>query len=313
MLRLSFIVPFYNVEPYIEECIRSLYNQDIPQEEYEVICIDDCSPDGSRAIVERLQQEYPTLKLLRTPKNLRQGGARNMGLDVAHGTYIWFVDSDDYLEKNCVREMLEKAESENLDILRIFNVVEGEVCEDKVDYGPCSGVDYIFNAPLKKDVVNRCCNVVTSLIRTQMLREHSIRFAEIVQYEDDDYAILMYAYATRVHSLEIAPYIVRQSVNSTTRSSIQLQKISDWMAQVKRLVVLETQLKNMDRRWAVLIKDNVSWTCKGLVLTALKQLTHDEVRAFYHNSTGRISRLRRLIGIKAYLALNSQLFWRYFY
>ena len=57
MLRLSFIVPFYNVEPYIEECIRSLYNQNIPQEEYEVICVDDCSPDGSRAIVERLQKE----------------------------------------------------------------------------------------------------------------------------------------------------------------------------------------------------------------------------------------------------------------
>ena len=56
-LRLSFIVPFYNVELYIEECIRSLYAQDIPWEEYEVICVDDCSPDGSRVIVERLQSE----------------------------------------------------------------------------------------------------------------------------------------------------------------------------------------------------------------------------------------------------------------
>ena len=84
-LRLSFIVPFYNVEPYIEECIRSLYAQDISWEEYEVICVDDCSPDGSRAIVERLQKEYPTLKLLTTPENLRQGGARNMGLDIAQG------------------------------------------------------------------------------------------------------------------------------------------------------------------------------------------------------------------------------------
>lgn len=312
MLRLSFIVPFYNVEPYIEECIRSLYNQDIPQEEYEVICIDDCSPDGSRAIVERLQQEYPTLKLLRTPENLRQGGARNMGLDVVLGRYVWFVDSDDYIEKNCVGEMLDKAESENLDILRIFHVVEGEVCEDKVDYGPCSGVDYIFNAPLKANAVNRCCNVVNGLIRTQMLREHNIRFAEKVQYEDDDYAIQMYAYATRVHSLKTAPYIVRLSVDSTTRSSIQLRKVSDWMAQVKRLVVLERQLKKMDKRWAVLIKDNVSWTCKGMVPAALNQLTRDEVRAFYRNSTGRISGLRKIIGRRSYLALNCFMYWKLF-
>ena len=64
MIRLSVIVPFYNVEKYIEQCIRSLYDQDIPKEEYEVICVDDCSPDGSRAIVERLQKEYPNLQLL---------------------------------------------------------------------------------------------------------------------------------------------------------------------------------------------------------------------------------------------------------
>ena len=112
MLRLSFIVPFYNVEPYIEECIRSLYNQDIPQEEYEVICVDDCSPDGSRAIVERLQKEYPTLKLLIHTENKRQGGARNTGMKVAQGIYIWFMDSDDYIKPNCLKDLLERAERE---------------------------------------------------------------------------------------------------------------------------------------------------------------------------------------------------------
>ena len=57
--RLSIIVPFYNVEPYIEECIRSLYAQDIPWEEYEVICVDDCSPDDCQNIIEKLQTETP--------------------------------------------------------------------------------------------------------------------------------------------------------------------------------------------------------------------------------------------------------------
>ena len=100
MIRLSFIVPFYNVEPYIEECVRSLYAQDIPQEEYEVICVDDCSPDGSRAIVERLQKEYPTLRLLIHTENKRQGGARNTGMRESNGKYVWFVDADDYIQPN---------------------------------------------------------------------------------------------------------------------------------------------------------------------------------------------------------------------
>ncbi len=124
-LRLSFIVPFYNVELYIEECIRSLYVQDIPWEEYEVICVDDCSLDGSRTIVERLQEEYPTLKLLTTPENLRQGGARNMGLDVAQGRYIWFVDSDDYICPNILDRLLNVIDTNSLDILQ-FDYMQGK-------------------------------------------------------------------------------------------------------------------------------------------------------------------------------------------
>ena len=88
--RLSIIIPFYNVEQYIAQCLDSVYNQDVPEAEYEVICVDDCSPDGSHAIVERLQKKYPNLILLTTPENLRQGGARNMGLDVAQYQYDTF-------------------------------------------------------------------------------------------------------------------------------------------------------------------------------------------------------------------------------
>ena len=117
MLRLSIIVPFYNVEKYIEECIRSLYDQDIPQEEYEVICVDDCSPDGSRAIVERLQTEYPTLRLICHERKRCAGGARNTGLREAKGRYVWFVDSDDYVAPNCLGKLLSESETQDVELL----------------------------------------------------------------------------------------------------------------------------------------------------------------------------------------------------
>jgi cellulose synthase/poly-beta-1,6-N-acetylglucosamine synthase-like glycosyltransferase len=93
-------------------------SEDIPHEEYEVICVDDCSPDGSRAIVEQLQQEYPTLRLVCHERNKKLGGARNTGLKEAKGRYIWFVDSDDTISPNILQTLLKTAENSNLDILQ---------------------------------------------------------------------------------------------------------------------------------------------------------------------------------------------------
>ena len=120
MIKLSIIVPIYNVEKYIEECIRSLYSQDIPLEEYEVICVDDCSPDQSASIVERLQKEYPTLKLIRHKRNKKLGGARNTGIKVADGKYIMFVDSDDMLKPDCLKQLINEMETGHDDFIH-FN------------------------------------------------------------------------------------------------------------------------------------------------------------------------------------------------
>ena len=114
---LSIIVPFFNVEKYIKECIHSLYSQDIPSDNYEVILVNDCSPDNSREIVVELQKEYPTLTLIDHDKNKKLGGARNSGLKVAKGDYIWFVDSDDFLKPNILNNLLEISYQNNLDVL----------------------------------------------------------------------------------------------------------------------------------------------------------------------------------------------------
>ena len=99
MIRLSIIIPFYNVEQYIALCLDSVYHQDIPEEEYEVICVDDCSPDSSIAIVEEYAKKHTNLVVVRNQYNRKLGGARNAGMEVATGRYVWFVDSDDFVEK----------------------------------------------------------------------------------------------------------------------------------------------------------------------------------------------------------------------
>ena len=117
MIKLSFIVPFYGVEPYIGQCLKSLYDQDLPESEYEVVCVNDCSPDDSEQIVLDYQNAHSNLVLVRHEVNKKLGAARNSGLKVAKGKYVWFVDSDDYIKKDCLKGLLDYCERNEVDLL----------------------------------------------------------------------------------------------------------------------------------------------------------------------------------------------------
>jgi glycosyltransferase involved in cell wall biosynthesis len=108
MKLLSIIVPIYNVEPYVERCLLSLEDQDIPKNDYEIICINDGSPDESREIVLRIQQEFDNIILL-DQENQGVARARNNGINKACGKYIIFIDPDDYVDSNCFERILKRA------------------------------------------------------------------------------------------------------------------------------------------------------------------------------------------------------------
>ena len=101
---LSIIIPVYNVERYLAECLDSCLEQDIPHDDYEIICVNDGSTDGSAAILERYAGENPNIQVITQP-NGGISAARNTGLDAANGEYIWFVDSDDFIQKNCLGKL----------------------------------------------------------------------------------------------------------------------------------------------------------------------------------------------------------------
>ncbi len=115
--RLSIVIPFYNVEKYIAECLDSVYQQDIPEDEYEVICVNDASPDHSRDIVLEYQRKHSNLVLVEHEVNKKLGAARNTGRRIAKGEYLWNVDSDDMIAPNCLKEILETCETNDLDVL----------------------------------------------------------------------------------------------------------------------------------------------------------------------------------------------------
>jgi len=130
MIKISVVVPVYNAERYLIKCINSIMNQSF-NEEYELILVNDGSEDHSEDIIDKKIEEFGLDKIIKVnQKNGGQGKARNAGVRVARGEYITFVDSDDYIDKEMLKDLYEKAIQEKSDLV-ICDYIE-EIGESKV-------------------------------------------------------------------------------------------------------------------------------------------------------------------------------------
>lgn len=105
-MKLSVIIPVYNTEEYLRQCLDSVINQ--TYKNLEIICIDDCSADGSYEILKEYEQKDNRIKVFKNEKNLRVGPTRNRGIELATGDYIHFMDSDDWLDLNAYEIYMDK-------------------------------------------------------------------------------------------------------------------------------------------------------------------------------------------------------------
>lgn len=311
MIRLSIIVPFYNVEKYIEQCIRSLYDQDIPQEEYEVICVDDCSPDGSRAIVEQLQKEYPTLQLICHTENKRQGGARNTGLAAAKGEYIWFVDSDDYVMPNVFSQLLTRAENDNLDILH-FNIAT----DNNGVIEPIIGGDYPKDIVVGKSLFLNKGTIwylhhITAwqkLYKRDFLLKEDLQFAEHVFSEDDDYSFVAYAKAKKTRHLDLVGYVYRTNNASTIHNKVNPIYVYSEIKQIFRFSCIFKELTSIDVQY----KDAIMGDVRDAIVQVnrqLPQLTKVQKRIVRQNiNLKELVEISKLVSIPTYLLFLKRLY-----
>ncbi len=127
MIKISVIIPIYNCEEYLEQCIKSVFCQTL--KELEIICVDDGSTDNSAQIMKELQMEDPRIVLFQQ-KNQGAGPARNLGLQKAHGKYVTFLDADDYyLDNNALEVMFHACDREKVLVcgsLRKYTTNDGE-------------------------------------------------------------------------------------------------------------------------------------------------------------------------------------------
>ena len=178
---LSVVIPVYNTEIYLEECLESIINQTYSK--IEIICVDDCSPDNSAELIKKYAEKDSRIKYIKHTENKFQGGARNTGLHAANGEYITFVDSDDYLiDMNCYKNAVYNLEKYNADI-SIFSFAE--------DYG-----NKKTNHPLSKSVtglhnlnINSFTKVLcvpwNKIFKLDDIKKHKLYVPEKIKFEDE--------------------------------------------------------------------------------------------------------------------------------
>ena len=204
----------YKVEAFILRCLNSCINQDIKQADYEIICINDGSPDKSRELAEGFGQNHSNVKVI-SQENGGLSAARNAGIDHAAGDYIMFVDSDDWIEPNCLLKITKLCTEKNLDLLQICaaDVFEGNRIVKR------------FNKKEGIIKTGRDCLLTGlpicapfTIYRREFLNKHDLRFLKGIFHEDNEFTPRAYYYALRVSALNDIVYYVYQNPNSITRS-----------------------------------------------------------------------------------------------
>lgn len=188
-MRLSIIVPAYKVAQYIEKCLRTLENQDIPKTDFEIIVTNDGSPDKGVEIVESLQKEFANIILI-NQQNQGVSIARNVAIARAKGKYILPIDPDDYIIENTFARILNKAENEQLDILQLgYEIFDTHGNSSwQADYSAIEsqvrdGVAGYF-APRGNNVrdPDHSCGILFS---REMLNEYALLYPEGVPFLED--------------------------------------------------------------------------------------------------------------------------------
>lgn len=226
MLKLSIIIPVYNVEPYLARCLDSCLKQNIPADEYEIIVVNDGSTDHSVAIVESYIQRFPNVRLV----NRDNGGlsaARNTGLKEAKGEYVWFVDSDDWIEPNVLKGLLDRAYRDKLDVL-CFNLqlvfpnghFEPYIISVKEIRCVYQGTDFICKVGMPPAAW-------AALYRREYLQKHSLRFYEGILHEDQEFTPRAYCLAERIAFFDQVVYNYNQREGGIMKSRQTERKCKD--------------------------------------------------------------------------------------
>lgn len=218
-MKLSIIIPYYNGEKWVAKCLDSLLKQDIPEEDYEIIVVDD----GSTHSIEVLQgyvKKHSNIKYL-WQENARHSAARNKGLTIAQGEYVFFCDCDDRMEENVIGRLYDIAHAQQADVL-VFNyreIRENEtVTNAKRNFEKTNiyntGLEFMSSPPYKVSA-----GPWEFIVRREFMKQNNLQFdPEMIMREEYLFFLQMMKMAGRVVKTDVDVYYYIQYPTSWVHS-----------------------------------------------------------------------------------------------
>ena len=244
---VTIIIPIYNVENYVTDCINSVKEQ--TYKNLQVICVDDCSTDNSYDVVKDLIANDSRFSLFRNDENRGLSYSRNVGMKSAKGEYILFLDPDDWLEKDTINFLMEHATKKCFDVV-LFGFQKRD-CESNdvigsVTHSSCkefvTGLDCLEYVYRNKEVnVSACCK----FWKKDFLTEHDLQFYEGIVYEDTLFFINTMCCAKNVYMTSETLYNYRIRSDSISHAE-GLYKIN----QIKSYIVIYAELLYLLKKYA---------------------------------------------------------------
>lgn len=220
-MKLSVVIPVYNVEQWIGRCLESVYDQNLNEKDFEVIVVDDGTKDNSIKIVEDFAVLKTNIKIIHQ-ENQGLSAARNTGLKHAMGDYVWFIDSDDCIETDSVAALLDHAIEKNLDVLCFgINLLfdDGKKEQYNISYGEGVMDGSSFLTKVGMPPAAWC-----ALYRRQYMQDNKLTFMVGVLHEDQEFTPRAYYLAKRIEYIPTVVYNYAQRDGSIMKSNKNANK-----------------------------------------------------------------------------------------
>lgn len=213
---ISIILPVYNVEEYLEECLESLIAQTYGN--FEVIAVNDGSKDNSLNILKRYEDKFEKIKII-NQENRGLSAARNTGLEHSQGEYVLFLDSDDMLKENALEKLFFMAKNKNLDLI-VYDALAFDEVTGKQSLKKYSRKNIYSNSIMDlEDFLEGECKKYISLsqlhfYKSSVIKDNCLKFKEGLLHEDTHFSIISYNYVKRIGYLDEMLYLRRYRPNS---------------------------------------------------------------------------------------------------
>ncbi|MDY7394108.1 glycosyltransferase [Aureibaculum sp. 2210JD6-5] len=252
-MKLSYIIPLYNAEKYLKQCLDSIYGQQINKRDFEVIVIDDGSTDKSLLKANKIAEQYDNIKVYHQD-NKGVSATRNKGIELAKGKYIWFIDSDDYIISDTANLLIECLEKNNLDILE-FQLIrtESRALNISIHNNPSLSDIKVLNGKIyasTRGYNESCC---TSIYKREFLLSTSLRFIEGRIMEDMAFNAEIVPLSNRIayFPLDVYRYVINPKSIWTNREPIAFRKsIDDFIFMAKKFtkIIADYQINDVDTK-----------------------------------------------------------------